>query len=232
VPAVLITGAGRGFGRALLEEYLERNWVVFPLVRDPGVAATLAAAAPGCHPVVGDVGTPGVEASIATALGTHVEGLDVLVNNAGHVKKLRGLAVTAPDDVEAMVRVHCVGALRCVRAALPWLRRAPRPTVVNITSRFGSISRTAAGEFRGLYSYHIAKAAQNMLTACLDVELRGQGIRIFAVHPGRLRTAVAAADADTDPADAARALADWVEGVDRDAPCGCHDLMAGGLIEW
>ncbi|HPS78416.1 MAG TPA: hypothetical protein PLS53_09700, partial [Thermoanaerobaculaceae bacterium] len=61
---------------------------------------------------------------------------------------------------------------------------------------------------------------------------RGEGIRVLAVHPGRLRTTAAAADADTDPADAARALADWVERVDRDAPCACHDLMGGGLIEW
>ncbi len=59
-----------------------------------------------------------------------------------------------------------------------------------------------------------------------------EGIRVFAVHPGRLRTSVAAADADTEPADAARELADWVERVDREAPVGCHDLMRGGLIEW
>jgi NAD(P)-dependent dehydrogenase (short-subunit alcohol dehydrogenase family) len=230
MPAVMVTGAGRGFGRAVLEEYLGRGWTVFPLLRDTRMAEAIATDT--CRPVVADVGTVEAEKAIADGLGAHGAPLDLLVNNAGSIKKLRGLAVTEPEDLEALFRVHCVGALRCTKAALPWLRRAAQPMVVNITSRFGSIGRTAAGEFRGIVSYHVAKAAQNMLTACLDRELRGEGIRVLAVHPGRLRTTVAAADADTDPAEAARALADWVERVDREAPCACHDLMGGGLIEW
>lgn len=230
MPAVLVTGAGREFGRALAQEYLERGWTLHPLVRDRGVAEELAAA--GCRPIVADVAADGVEEAIAAALGERDEALDLLVNNAGSIRKLRGLAATTPADLEALFRVHCVGALRCVRAALPWLRRSGRATVVDVTSRFGSIGRTAAGEFRGIYSYQIAKAAQNMLSVCLDHELRAEGIRVFAVHPGRLRTAVGAADADIEPAIAARRFADWVDRVDRDAPCGCHDLMGGGLIGW
>jgi NAD(P)-dependent dehydrogenase (short-subunit alcohol dehydrogenase family) len=229
---VLITGAARGYGRALLEEYLARGWTAFPLVRDARVATALEELSTGCHPVVADVGTSEVEAAIAEALGAAGDALDLLVNNAGHVRKLRGLAATEAADLEDLFRVHCVGALRCTRAALPWLRQSAAPLVVNVTSRFGSIARTAAGEFRGIYSYSVAKAAQNMLTACLDHELRGAGIRVFAVHPGRLRTSVGAVDADTDPAVSARALADWALRVDREAPCGLWDLMADGLLEW
>lgn len=232
MPAVLVTGASRGFGRSVAAEYLARGWTVLPLVRDAGAAAGLAALSVHCRPFVADVATDAVEGAVADALGAAGLALDLLVNNAGSIRKLRGLAVTEASDVEEQFRVHCLGALRCTRAALPWLRKAARPAVVNVTSRFGSIGRTAAGEFRGIYAYNIAKAAQNMLTACLDHELRGEGVRVFAVHPGRLRTSVAAVDADTEPADAASALADWVERVDRDAPCGCHDLLGGGLIEW
>lgn len=229
--AVLVTGGARGFGRALLEEYLRRGWTVLPVVRDPRAAEALAAIA-GTRPIVADVGEAGVERAVARALAAADSPLDLLVDNAGQIKKLRGLAATTAEDLEELFRVHCVGALRCTRAALPWLRRADRPTVVNITSRFGSIARTEAGEFCGIYSYAIAKAAQNMLSVCLDHELRPEGIRVFAVHPGRLRTAVGAADADTEPAAAARRFADWVDEVDRDAVCGVHDLMAGGLIPW
>lgn len=230
VPAVLITGAGRGFGRAVLEEYLGRGWTAFPLVRDSSAAESLSR--PGCHPIVADVASSEAGGAIAAALDARGEPLDLLVNNAGNIRKLRGLASTEPEDLESLFRVHCVGALRCTKAALPWLRRAARPLVVNVTSRFGSIGRTAAVEFRGLYSYHVAKAAQNMLTVCLDRELRGEGIRVFAVHPGRLRTSVGAADADTEPGAAARALADWVERADRETPCACHDLIGGGVVEW
>lgn len=232
MPAVLVTGAGRGFGRALLEEYERRGWATFPLVRDPGVAAELRRRSSGCRPVVADLAGDGAEDAISSALGAADLPLDLLVNNAGIVRKLRGLAAAQPSDLEAHFRVHCVGALRATRAALPWLSRAGRPLVANVSSRFGSISRTAAGEFRGLYAYHCAKAAQDMLTACLDAELRASGVRVLAVHPGRLRTPLGAADADLEPADAARAFADWAAAVPRDAPCALYDVTGGGVLDW
>ncbi|HPA52112.1 MAG TPA: SDR family NAD(P)-dependent oxidoreductase [Thermoanaerobaculia bacterium] len=230
MPAVLITGAGKGFGRAMLEEYLRRGWTAYPVVRDSRVAASLEGS--GCRPIVADVVASDAEGLIAATLDAYGDPLDLLVNNAGIIRKARGLAAAEPEDLESHFHVHCLGALRCTRAARPWLRRAERPLVVNVTSRFGSIGQTAAGGFRGIYAYNVAKAAQNMLTACLDQELRDERIRVVAVHPGRLRTTVGAADADTEPAVAARALADWVDRLDRDAPCACWDLMRGGVIEW
>lgn len=232
MPSVLVTGAGRGFGRALLSEYQRRSWATFPLVRDPVVAGELRESSPGCRPVVADLAEEGAEAAVATALGAADLPLDLLVNNAGIVRKLRGLAAADPEELVAHFRVHCVGALRATRAALPWLARAERPLVVNVSSRFGSIARTAAGEFRGLYAYHCAKAAQDMLTACLDAELCASGVRVLAVHPGKLRTPLGAADADTDAADAARAFADWAAAVPRDAPCALYDVTGGGVIGW
>lgn len=233
MPSVLVTGASRGFGRQLVDVYRQRGWTVFALVRSPEAAAGLAGVGAGpCHPICADVGLAGVEDAIAQALGARAPALDVLINNAGTVKKRRWLAETTAEDIEDFVRVHCVGAFRCTRAALPFLKKAARPTVVNISSRFGSIARTVSGEFRGVYSYSIAKCAQNMLTACLDHELQGEGIRVLAVHPGRLKTAAAAADADTEPRVAAVRLADWLESVDREAECRLYDLMEGSVIPW
>jgi NAD(P)-dependent dehydrogenase (short-subunit alcohol dehydrogenase family) len=229
--SVLITGASRGFGRELAAVYARRGWTIFPLVRDPAVAKAWAGSE-RCHPICADVGSPAVEGAISAALASHNGGLNLLVNNAGEVKKLRWLPETAAEDVQELFRVHCLGALRCTRAALPFLRKAAMPMVVNVTSRFGSIARCANGEFRGLYSYSIAKCAQNMLTVCLDRELRKEGIRVWAVHPGRLTTEAAACDADTDPAVAAERLADWLNGVDRGADCFLYDLMGGGVIPW
>lgn len=233
VPTALITGCGQGLGHELCEVYCERGWSVLPLLRSPEVAARLWASAPErCHPIVADVTAVDVEARIAAALGNHPEGLDLLVNNAGNIKKVRGLSETTPEDLVTLFEVHCVGAFRCTRAALPFLLRAGRAIVVNISSRKGSIARVLAGQGTGIYSYQIAKAAQNMLSACLDVELRSRGVRVFAVHPGKLRTAVAPADADTPPRLAAERLADWLASVARHESCGLHDVMQGGLIEW
>ncbi len=233
MPSVLITGAGRGFGRALLDEFFGRGWVVFPLVRKPEVAAALASGlGADCHPVVGDVACADVEERIKSALELHGGELDLLINNAGNIKKLRWLPNTCPEDLESLFRVHCVGSLRCARAALPFLRKSEKPVIVNVTSRWGSIGRTVAGQFRGIYSYQIAKCAQNMLTACLDYELKAEGIRVATVHPGKLKTESAAADADTSPEEAAARFVDWVQSFDRGQPCRFHDLMDGGTLEW
>jgi NAD(P)-dependent dehydrogenase (short-subunit alcohol dehydrogenase family) len=229
--SVLVTGASRGFGRELAGVFLGRGWTVFPLVRAPQAMASWARTE-RCFPFCADVGAANAEAAIGRVLEAHASALDLLVNNAGPIHKRRWLPDTAPEELEELFRVHCVGALRCTRAALPFLKKAPQATVVNVTSRFGSIARSAAGDFRGIYSYSIAKCAQNMLTVCLDRELRKEGIRVWAVHPGRLKTAAAAVDADTDPRVAAVRLAEWLDGVDRDADCLLYDLMGGGTIPW
>jgi NAD(P)-dependent dehydrogenase (short-subunit alcohol dehydrogenase family) len=233
LPAILITGASRGFGRALYEIYLQRGWTLFPLLRDAETAHQLKAEAETqCHPIVADVAEDRVEALITAVLEQYCNALDLLVNNAGHIKKLRWLANTSTHDLQDLFNVHCVGALRCTRAALPYLMRAEGAAVINISSRWGSIHRAASGLGGGIYSYQIAKCAQNMLTACLDQELKPKGVRVFAVHPGRLKTTAAAPDADTESHDAARRLADWIQSLDREAPCGLHDLMGAGIIAW
>lgn len=233
MPSVLITGASRGFGRELFEIYAQRRWTIFPLVRNPGVASQLQASTEAtCHPIVADVAAPRAEHEISRILESYCNSLDVLINNAGNVKKLRGLGQTYPEDLEDLFRVHCSGVLRCTKTALPYLKKSEKPAVVNISSRFGSIARVMSGKGSTIYSYPIAKCAQNMLTACLDQELRKQGIRVLAVHPGRLKTEVGAPDADTDPRDAATALADWIDQVDGETLCGFHDIMSGRLIDW
>jgi len=233
VPSVLITGASRGFGRELARVYDRRDWTLFPLVRTPAAFAEWShGAAARTFPICADVGSADVEDAIRKVLSTHTTALDLLINNAGVVRKRRWLPETSVEDIEESFRVHCVGAFRCTRAALPFLRQAQKPAVVNISSRFGSIARTASGEFRGIYSYSIAKCALNMLTACLDQELRREGIRVLAVHPGKLTTAAAAVDADTEPRIAAEKLADWLSALDHDVDCRLQDLMAGGVIPW
>jgi NAD(P)-dependent dehydrogenase (short-subunit alcohol dehydrogenase family) len=104
--------------------------------------------------------------------------------------------------------------------------------VVNITSRRGSLALNQSESYERGHAYIIAKCAQNVLTLCLDRELKERGIRVFALHPGRLITDVAPPDADTSPLEAARKFAHWIENVDRDARCACYDLMDDSTIPW
>ena len=67
--------------------------------------------------------------------------------------------------------------------------------VNNISSRLGSLHKMANKEFpqgEFSYSYRIAKAAQNMLTLCLQQEFADKGIRVTAIHPGKLKTDIGA----------------------------------------
>ncbi len=230
---VLITGGGRGLGLEFCRVFLENGWSVFPLVRSEEIASELAAVCgKACHPIVSDVVSELVAEDIAGVLGEHTDSLDLLINNAGNAKKHIGLDRTEAEDIESVFRVHCIGAFRCTKAVLPFLRKAEGGKVINITSRWGSISHTAAGGGCGIYSYQIAKSAQNMLTACLDRELREEGIRVLAVHPGQLMTKMAAPDADTDPREAAQRLVRWIEREGGSIGIGYYDLMRDAFIEW
>ncbi len=230
---VMITGAGRGFGRELFRVFAEHGWTIFPLVRNDEVAAELAATdGVEVHPIVGDVASEEVSGAISEQLSIRADSLDLLINNAGIIRKRHGLTDAPVRDFEALFKVHCVGSLRCVNAALPYLRKSERSVIVNVSSRKGSIARVAEGGGSNVYSYQVSKAALNMLTACLDDELRGDGVRAFSVHPGQLKTAVAPPDADTDPRDAALAFYEWFETVGAETPCVLHDPVGGGVIPW
>jgi len=233
MPNVLITGASRGFGRELLKVYLKNEWTVFPLIRNfDTISEMVSFRSKQCYPILGDVTSDSIGLEIERTLSNATDSLDVLINNAGNIKKNRGIENTSPDDLKDHFDVNCVGTFRCVKAVIPFLRKAQNPIIINITSRWGSIGRTAAGKGEHIYGYNIAKAAQNMLTACLYQDLKQYDINVFAIHPGKLLTSVAAPDADTLPEAAAQKLFDWINHVDKSFDCKCYDLMSETTMEW
>jgi len=233
MPAVLITGASRGFGKELLKVYLKNEWTVFPLVRNLDIISEIVSLHSNrCYPIIGDITSDVIGSEIERALRNETNSLDMLINNAGNIKKNRGIDNTSPGDLTEHFEVHCVGAFRCIKAALPFLRNSRNPIIINITSRWGSIGRTAAGKGNTIYGYNIAKAAQNMLTVCLYHELKPYNIKVFSIHPGKLLTSAAAPDADTLPEKAAQKLFEWINHTDASFKCKFYDLMNDSTIEW
>ena len=136
----------------------------------------------------------------------HLPQIDVLVNNAGLAGRVATLEGRPADEIERHLLLHCVVPARITQALLPKLVQGRDPTVVNITSRLGSVVQNLRGDFRGTdfsYSYRIAKAAQNMLTLCMLNDPTLHWLRVLAVNPGRIRTVSAAKAASYDPADSA-----------------------------
>ncbi|MCX4749329.1 SDR family NAD(P)-dependent oxidoreductase [Kitasatospora sp. NBC_01287] len=216
----LVTGAAGGYGSALVRRLRLSGCEVLALARRaesvrarPGRdGAPLAA----LHVVEADVTSENCGHRVAEALGsTGWSSLDLLVNAAGVVRIGPELATVQASDVLASLDVHCVGALRVVRAAVPWLERGERPVVANISSRHGSLDIVAGGGIPNVpvsYSYRIAKAAQNMLTACLHQEFAPR-MRVLAVHPGLMSTSIAPGDADRTAAQAADELLTMLAGA-------------------
>jgi NAD(P)-dependent dehydrogenase (short-subunit alcohol dehydrogenase family) len=217
--SVLITGASRGLGRALTVAFARRSFVVFAVVRSRRAADDLTAAAfPMVYPVVGDVTAHDLPGVLETTIRANTKSLDLLINNAGSGGSLWSIEQEPEEEVSQLFQTHCVGALRCTRAVLPFLKLGHDPLVVNVTSRLGSIRRAAAGEFANAqvsYSYRIAKAAQNMLTLCLHQELHEHGITVCAIHPGRLLTDSGSSDADITAEEGAQRLMKWVLAANR-----------------
>jgi NAD(P)-dependent dehydrogenase (short-subunit alcohol dehydrogenase family) len=168
--AVLVTGANRGLGRALVEEALRRGATrVYAGTRQP-----LAHPDERVTPVILDV----TDAAQIRATVERIESLDALINNAG--VDLHG---DLSDRVllERHLAVNLFGTYGMTQAFLPLLTRS-RGAIVNVLS----LAAVAALPFTPTYS--ISKAAALSLSQSLRALLAGQGVRVHAVLAGPVDT--------------------------------------------
>ncbi|MZD08091.1 SDR family NAD(P)-dependent oxidoreductase [Streptomyces sp. SID5785] len=192
----IITGASRGFGRALAEALAGRGWDLVLDARSAGpleeAAAALRRHGGAVTALAGDVADGGHRRELVAA-ARELGGLDLLVNNAGVLGSvpLAPLGTYSLDDFRAALEVNVVAPLGLVQEALPLLRAAPAGTVVCLSS-------DAAAEAYGTWGgYGATKAALDQLSAVLAVE--EPGLRVWAVDPGGMRTGMlAAAEPDED----------------------------------
>lgn len=182
----LITGAARGIGLAAAERFLAGGWNVAMLDRDE---AGLASAVRGLGlpdrllELALDVSNPDDAARAAEAVKTRFGRLDALVNNAGIAHF--GPAMETPLSVwNEIMAVNLTGPLVMTQAFFP-LMRETGGAIVNITS----ISGLRASTLR--VAYGTSKAGLAHLTRQLAVELASHGIRVNAVAPGPVDTAMA-----------------------------------------
>lgn len=211
----VVTGAGRGIGRALLEELLENDYMVVALVRSIKDVRELFTIDPkNILPLRCDITEASTEATLSEFLEGQIDHIDLLINNAGHGANGFGIEGLDIGELEKLFSVHCFGPIRCVKACLPYLRKAENAAVVNISSRFGSVEWVSTGAVpndQSTYSYRIAKASLNMFTCCLADELAKDNVRVISVDPGKVKTRFGPVDADTEPKESARAILDLIE---------------------
>ena len=229
----VVTGAGRGIGRALTDELLKRNYFVVAVVRSQEHLTEFASfSADELAGVICDVTSPDSESVLSSFLPSIVGHIDLLVNNAGFGASAYGVEGLKFEELDRVIAVSLHGPIRCVRACLPLLRSSSNGVILNISSRFASLEWVASETVpsdQATYAYRIGKAALNMFTSCLSVEMRPEKIRVLSIDPGKVKTRFGPIDADSEPADAARLIVDIAE---MNSETGKFLHVSGDKLPW
>jgi len=176
---VLVTGAGSGIGEGIARVLAAQGWRVAVNDLDGERARALAAAIDGV-PIPGDIGAD--PERIVTESASALGGLTALVNNAG-IHRRAPLATATADQLDDVYRVNLRAVVLASQAALR--RFTNGGAIVSISS----IAATTPQMITGLYS--AAKAGVEAFTAQAAVEWGPLGVRVNAVAPGMVRTAMA-----------------------------------------
>lgn len=198
---VVVTGANRGIGLEMVMQLLARGDEVDAVTRHP------EALPPHVRVHRCDVSDDGAVRAMAAELDGAA--IDMVINNAG-VSGGPHQSSRDMDFSEALrtYNVDALGPLRVSLALLPHVRRGQVKKYVHITSGLGSIGDNRSG---GFYGYRMAKAALNMMSKTLAVELRGEGIASYVVNPGWVQTDMGGPHAAVTVGDSVRGILQVVE---------------------
>ncbi|WP_080835074.1 SDR family NAD(P)-dependent oxidoreductase [Cohnella massiliensis] len=178
-----ITGASRGFGRAIAEAALERGDLVVATARNPETLDDLVSASEGrAYAVRLDV-TDENEAKQAIACGVEKFGrIDVVVNNAGYAD-LGSIEETPSDQFRAQIETNLFGVINVSRVAIPVFRKQMSGRFIQFSTIGG---RRPAGP--GLAAYTAAKHGVEGFSGVLAAETKPFGVKVTLIEPGGFRT--------------------------------------------
>lgn len=211
-----VTGANRGIGRSLALALAQAGSDLALLVRDPA----------GCDEVLADLEPTGVRVEVVRidvtdpdcvdAAATEVVGrfgaVDVLVNNAGTCIHRPALEVT-PEEFRQVLDVNVNGVWNCAQSFGRQMVQRGSGTMVNI----GSISGEIVNRPQWQPAYNASKAAVHQLTKSLAAEWAPNGVRVNALAPGYIRTAMS-------PVDDPRFRRMWIEDSPQQRAAGPEEL--------
>lgn len=188
---VFVTGADRGLGLAMTKSLLEQGHRVFAgqFMPEWTELASLKGQYVDMLTLVPlDVGSIDSAKAAAKMVGSHTDGIDILINNAGILGKYEEPEIRSGQNYEAMLQqfdINALGALRVTEALMPLLDRGAGKRLCFVSSEAGSIG---ANRRTAWFGYCMSKCALNMAVSALFNDLRPDGYTFRLYHPGWMRT--------------------------------------------
>ncbi|CAN5823348.1 oxidoreductase [soil metagenome] len=185
---VVITGTSSGIGLAIAVAFARASHTVYATMRNPSRAPELGQrAASEKLPITIAAMDVDSDASVKAGIDrifNEAGAIDVLVNNAG-IERSGSVEELSFAEFRAVMETNYFGALRCIQAVLPAMRKRRSGCIINITSIAGRISMSP------LASYNASKFALEALSESLAQEMKPFNVRVAIVEPGIIDTPMA-----------------------------------------
>ena len=180
---VLVTGANRGIGKSIVEEFLHAGARrIYAAARNPeSLNALTAAHGERIVPLRIDLNDPD---SITAAAQTATD-VEIVVNNAGMLNVANPLAGNAVAAMQEEMEVNVYGLMRMAQAFAPLLKANGGGALVQLNSI------ASMKNFADFATYSASKAASYSITQALRDTLQAQGTQVVSVHPGPIATEMA-----------------------------------------
>ncbi len=185
---ILITGANRGIGFELTQQYAEVGWRVIACCREPDKAQELDGVRNDYRERVSIHRLDVTNSEHIKALATSMEdtAIDILLNNAGtYGQRDASLGNTDEDQWLETFRVNTIAPIKVMEAFIDVVAASKRKVFASITSKMGSMADNTSG---GSYVYRSSKAALNAAMKSAANDVKGRGISVVVIHPGWVRT--------------------------------------------
>jgi len=197
---VVVTGANRGIGLALVKALTARGHHVVAACRTKSPELAKSVSANGGE-IVEQVEVSSAEGSLRLAEAIAKRRVDLLVNNAGILAWGDELASPRWADIMRQFEVNAMGALRVTHALLENFGAGSK--IAFITSRMGSVGDNGSG---GHYGYRMSKAAMNIAAVSVARDLAPRGVAVAVLHPGMVSTDMIGGRGQISPEAAAQGL--------------------------
>ena len=180
---ILLTGASRGIGKALLEQLVADNQII-AVARDESALQALQERYPEIHILVADLGIPEQLRGVVRHIQSEWPDLSMLINNAGIQWPIDFNKDVEADLIRNELDVNLYAPIELIRSLLPILRQQPQSFIVNITSALALAPKQSTP------IYCATKAALRHFTLALRTQLQGTNIKVIEVLPPLTKTAL------------------------------------------